>query len=189
VIAKIWQQRRIEYAKQANQSKGAMQMSKILLSARTQNGRRAIEFVGEDTQEMLRDYRPRKGRFEPLGYVDGVNAFKLVEDNGDNYAIALEDAEPVVSAVKVAQLFLQGGKYCTLLHAREGSVWREYGYKQRSSDLYTLLNGQRRELPSSIALALGLIEPSEPAEIVELAPALEPAFSDAMQTAFSQYEK
>ena len=135
----------------------------LLLDVRSTNGGWGVQVLGPASlrngsvgyTSPLRQVRA--GRFERLGRTGSRECFRFVAGNGDEFALVAGDVEPIVGAVVVHYECLQSSEYVSLLHLKEGDVWREYGYKRRGSQLYQLRAREVTQMSEVVALASGII--------------------------------
>lgn len=135
---------------------------KVLKSWYSTNGRWGVEIVGEELGEDEHWQNCMPGTLIPLGERGSVKAFKYVPGN-ESFVVSLPDGEAVSEngAVEVCNQYLQSNNSITLFNAKEGAIFQSWGYKRRSSTFYAVTKEGLKEVPPSVLLALGLIEPSE----------------------------
>jgi hypothetical protein len=97
------------------------------------------------------------------------------------------DARPIIGASLVYHMDLQSGSYVSFLHVREGGVWEEFGYKQRSSALFAISGGRRVRVSPAVALGLGLVQPDKKKGAPPPpAPDVPGAFAEALKLALQE---
>ena len=121
---------------------------------RTQNGRSGCEIVNVDEF-------PTKGTLISLGRSSGLDIFKI--DKGDNWIIPVSGQAEAVAGCSIAYVkSLQGNNWITIIIANTGAIWKEYGYKCRYSNFYTInKNGNKEITPTSILVILGIVKPDD----------------------------
>lgn len=111
------------------------------------------------------------GRATPLGEVAGTKTFRLDPEPG-SFVVCGGDVTPVEGsgAIVVYRESLQSSSYGSIISARPGAILRSTGYKGRSAWFRALCeDGSLADVPASVVLALGLVEPDEAPEPVQAA--------------------
>lgn len=148
----------------------------VIIRERSVNGRCGVDVVSD--QKIDLPYSPIHAildhKLVPLGVSAGISVFKLVPEDG-TFAVIGNDLDPVEGsgAVLLKKESLQGNQYVSVLNTREGAILRWTGYKGRSSGFYAITRNGVKDVPASVLLALGLIEPDE-APYEEVQPAAPP---------------
>lgn len=86
-------------------------------------------------------------------------------------------------ATTVVSRDLQSSQFATIILLGPEAVIEQYGYKRRSSRYVAYVNGEARDIPASILLAMGIIA-SESTPTTSIPPP--PALSNTMANAFSK---
>ncbi len=141
----------------------------IIYQRRSTNGRWGLAVVGNTPKvinkgntEIIRDHS-----VESLGTVAGIETFRLVSMSGTHLVMGSDlEVVPGSGAVEVGRMNLQSSDVVTLIAARDGAIVKEYGYKRRSSHFFAVTPEGTANVPSSVLLALGLVEPDTPARPV-----------------------
>jgi len=147
---------------------------------RSTNGRWGMALVAAAPIEGRRSIFP--GRAVPLGEVAGTATFRLDPGEPGEWVVCGGDLVPVEGsgAVLIKSISLQSYQTGTIINARAGAILRWTGYKGRAAGFQAVGgDGRLVDVPASVLLALGLIQPDEPPAEVE--PAREP--DTAMATA------
>lgn len=150
----------------------------------SQNGRWGLEVI-----DLPESRFPFRGTVERLGTLAGIKCLRAKpNETAGTWVLAVRAAvEAVMACSIVEQVSLQGGDAVSILIARPDAVWREWGYKGRSSYFLSLnKEGKVKELSPSVLLAAGLIEPDEAPEATQVAPPPpvgEGALADALRKA------
>lgn len=101
------------------------------------------------------DYRPVRGHLVPLGSRSGVDAFLLNKDSeADTWIMSAGDVDPVEGCY-IAGVCSSAVDYSTLLVMGPMAMFKCAG----RYELYVL--GEKRDMPVSVLLALGLADPED----------------------------
>ena len=150
---------------------------KEIYRATSQNGRWGLALVSEGIPpEDLR--QPVQATITALGTAEGRDVFRLEPTDKPQWALVGGDLEPLAGASTVIAQNLQGGDSVTLLLLSRQAIVRSYGYKRRSSTITYYEDGEAKDVPASVLLALGVL-PEAP--IPEPIPVPEPFDSAAME--------
>jgi hypothetical protein len=99
------------------------------------NGRRKIVLRGHPRHKV--DRYAWRGRAKQVGTADGVNLCKIDHSQTEWLVVAAED--PVL--IRGGEVVATTSGYA-FLNVREGDMWREYGYKRRTSNTNLIRNGK-----------------------------------------------
>lgn len=150
---------------------------KEICRATSQNGRWGLALVSEGLQPgCLR--QPVQATITALGNAEGRDVFRLEPTDKPQWALVGDDLEPLAGASVVIAQNLQGGDSVTLLLLSRQAIVRSYGYKRRSSTITYYEDGEAKNVPASVLLAIGVL-PETP--IPEPIPAPEPFNPTAME--------
>jgi len=163
-------------------------MNKLLWRISSTNGRWGVEIAGEAKCLPLfegRSCMAVPGQLKALGRRAGRQCFGF-EAGASCFVVLEEDAEAVQGAgsALVHKEDLQSGDSVTLLHVAPGGVWKWTGYKGRSSGYRMVTpSGAIEDVPTSLLLAAGIVEPKEPPAPAPSPPAFSASFADALRKA------
>lgn len=150
---------------------------KEIYRATSQNGRWGLALVSEGIEPGgLR--QPVQTTITALGTAEGRDVFRLEPTDRPQWALVGGDLEPLAGASTVIAQNLQGGDSVTLLLLSRQAIVRSYGYKRRSSTITYYEDGEAKDVPASVLLAIGVL-PEAP--IPEPIPAPEPFDPTAME--------
>lgn len=151
----------------------------VIYERQSQNGRRGVQVTAEADTRF-----PARGQLQDLGTLAGVHCFSFTPTDEDEWVVVGDDLEPLEGCVSVYHDDMQGGDVASLLVARPGAVWRQWGYKRRGSDFCVLsADGSVQEPPVSVLLAAGLVKPDKAPALVPEAPVLPTAMQLALEKA------
>ena len=151
---------------------------KEIYRATSQNGRWGLALVSEGIQpSCLR--QPVQATITALGSAEGRDVFRVEPTDLPQWALVGDDLEPLAGATVVNAQSLQGGNSVTLLLLSRQAIIKSYGYKRRSSTITYYEDGEAKDIPASVFLALGVL-PETP--IPEPIPAPEPFDHAAMES-------
>jgi len=115
-----------------------------------------------------------RAMINPLGVSSGMHCFELVPVTDDSFAVIRDDATAHAGCTRVSYVGLQSHRYWTLLAARSGAIWEEFGYRRRFSKFRILsAEGEVCKPPPAVLLATGLVKPDEEPPDVPVAPPLD----------------
>lgn len=154
----------------------------------SQNGFRGLEIVSAETEPPARGSFLARGSLRALGTTAGVRSFEFTASSeATTWVLATrQDVEPVEGATLAAKVDLCGDKYASVLVIGALAIIREWGYKRRSSRYVMYREGEAQEVPPSVLLALGLIEPESAPEAIAPPPAPSGAFAEALAAALGR---
>ena len=143
---------------------------KEIYRATSQNGRWGLALVSEGIEPGgLR--QPVQATITALGAAEGRDVFRVEPTDLPQWALVGDDLEPLAGATVVNTQSLQGGDSVTLLLLSRQAIIKSYGYKRRRSTITYYEDGEAKDVPASVLLALGVL-PEAP--IPEPIPAPEP---------------
>ena len=139
-------------------------VDRVLVKARSTNGRWGVDLVGSVPDEIARrleHYAPWRGtmavpgyRLDPVGSSQQIGVFRLSPD-ATTIAVVGNDLRAVADAEAVGGCDLQSGDQISLLNARPGAVVRLVGYRGRSSRAVRILaDGSQEDVPPHVLLAM-----------------------------------
>lgn len=145
----------------------------------SQNGRWGISIVSETLYQEA-DVRLTSGKtlqatISYLGITEGHRVYRLEKTDKQQWAVIFGDAVALAGASVVYSESLQGGACCSLLLLSEQAIVKTYGYKRRSSQIHYYEQGQEKNIPASVLLALGLLPDTPEPEEVPPPPTFDPA--------------
>ena len=129
--------------------------------------------------------QPVQATITALGTAEGRDVFRVEPTDLPQWALVGGDLEPLAGATVVNAQSLQGGDSVTLLLLSRQAIVRSYGYKRRSSTITYYEDGEAKDIPASVLLALGVLpetpipEPFDPA-------AMEPEARGALAKALAE---
>ena len=151
---------------------------KVIFEARSTNGRWGMAIVGPEGTKL-----PAQGSLASLGTVAGIETYLFTPSETGTWILAGGDLQPRGGATTVRTMNLQSSSSATILLLGPEAVIEQYGYKRRSSRYVAYVNGEARDIPASILLAMGIIA-SESTPTTSIPPP--PALSNTMANAFSK---
>ena len=171
----------------------------VIWSARSTNGRWGAEIVsaipvppldqggmpGMVTSIGRNQIRwPLRGRLTPLGTAAGIASFHFdADESAATWVLPGADARPVEGATEAWCESLQSSAMGSILLLGPTAIVKMVGYKGRSAHFVLYKEGERQDVPTSVLLALGLIEPAETPAPIEPPPAPSGALADALRRA------
>lgn len=161
---------------------------KIVFREISQNGFRGLEIVSGTAEAPARGSFVARGSLRPLGTTAGVRSFEFTaSDEADTWVLATrQDVEPIEGATLATRVDLCGDRYASVIVMGPLAIVREWGYKRRSSRFVMYRGGEEQEVPPSVLLALGLIEPESAPEAIAPPPAPSGAFAEALAAALGR---
>ena len=151
---------------------------KVIFEARSTNGRWGMAIVGPDGTKL-----PAQGSLSNIGTVAGIETYQFYPGETKTWVLAGGDIKAHGGATTVVSRDLQSSQTATIILLGPEAVIEQYGYKRRSSRYVAYVNGEERDIPASILLAMGIIA-SESTPTTSIPPP--PALSNAMADAFSK---
>lgn len=148
---------------------------------RSTNGRWGVQCVYPvEVAEALRAGIVR-AMLNPLGHAAGLDCFEIIPTALDNFVVIGQDLIPHAGCIRVVHSDLQSNDYLTILVARAGAIWEDFGYRRRSSEFRVLTSsGEAIEAPPAVLLVAGMIEPHELPADVPVPPQLAEAVAASM---------
>lgn len=133
---------------------------KDLFSCSSVNGRWGVDIVGSINENEIVPTVPFRGKLVDLGEHNGRKVYRL--DSGDDVFVLDVGGsvlDCLVGAKKIYDIGLQGDDEFSLVAIRKSgySLIRSWGYKCRSSEFITFMDGHRIELPESVLVAMKLV--------------------------------
>ena len=159
---------------------------KEIYRATSQNGRWGLALVSEGLQPgCLR--QPVQATITALGCAEGRDVFRLEPTDLPQWALVGDDLEPLAGATVVNTQSLQGGDSVTLLLLSRQAIIKSYGYKRRRSTITYYEDGEAKDVPASVLLALGVL-PEAPIPVPEPfdSAAMEPEARGALAKALAK---
>ena len=113
---------------------------------------------------------PVRGTIHAVDKIDGISTYELVpDDNADTWVLANSLwMEPKSGASTVINTSLQSGKEATILLLTDMAVVTKYDYRARGSDTVAYINGEEKNIPAPVLLAMGLVRPSGNSKIAPI---------------------
>jgi hypothetical protein len=167
----------------------------VVWSCRSTNGRWGAEIVSASLAVPPLDQGgshsirwPQRGTLTPLGTAAGIAAFRFeADDSAATWVLPMdgsgEPCQPVDGVTIAWSEGLQSGRSGDILVLGQVALVKMIGYRGRSSRYVLYRAGEREDAPTSILLALGLIEPKEAPAPIEPPPAPSGALQEALQKA------
>jgi hypothetical protein len=153
----------------------------VAFSATSTNGRWGLDVTAPEGTTW-----PAKGHMVDYGTTAGRRLFSFVPGaDGQWFYVAKCFVKPMAGCVVVHTVGLQSGADATIVAGGDFMVFREIGYKGRSSTVRVFNKGEEEtELPLAIMRALGIVPgESAPEVIMPDIPSLGGGLADALESA------
>jgi hypothetical protein len=141
-------------------------MIKEVFYVKSTNGRWGMSLVSDEDVKF-----PAQGKLEHLGSVQRISTYRFTPSSEGFYVLpVIGDVKVLGGAQLVEEMDLQSGKSVSLVLMSATAIIEVFGYRGRSSSIQYYANGELKDIPPSVLLAMGLIEdkgdktPIEPPE-------------------------
>lgn len=153
----------------------------LLWQARSTNGRWGLAIVGPEGTKL-----PCQGAIRHLGEVEGLDTWLLEPGETGTWIMVAGDVTVHGGATVVVGRGLQSNNHASILLLGPQAVVEHHGYKGRYSNVFAYINGDEKNIPGPVLLAMGLIKGSDMAQAVAIPPP-EP-LQGAMAAAFARLQ-
>lgn len=150
---------------------------KELFLARSTNGRWGLAVVGPEETTF-----PAQGSLRHVGTVAGMNTYEFTPGETGAWVMTAGDVTVHGGATLVTFENLQSYGVASLLLLGPQAVVEHHGYKRRSSRVVAYVNGEKKDIPSTVLAAMGLMQAGGEVLAVKPPPSLEGAMAAAFET-------
>lgn len=127
---------------------------KTIFKAISVNGRYGLEVVSSGFEEQQKNSLCLRAKVYDLGSSAGMDILRVEPTDEEQYVVIVRNSVKVEKNCRVIkEMNLQGNEDVSVLLCGEGAIFKEFGYKKRSSWFVSVQDEELKDVPAGEVVA------------------------------------